>query len=159
MCNGLCNILEFLRKNRTGLWEWRANCGGFRQLFPVLCRVCENRAAISENGGETAGCPWPSLIQRQDELEGCAGGLGGVEPLPRHGLSVKLLPVHGDVPPVGQHVHQCHILLLGQALEQDADAEAVGQRGLFPDGLIAVHLVPGALGNGLPHQMAAVGVA
>ena len=77
--------------------------------------------------------------------------------LPGHGLGVEA--VNGDVQPglSGQMVHQGQIVCFVHGEIGDAQAEALGQGGLFRDGLKGVHLVPRPLGKGLAHQVPPVG--
>ena len=77
--------------------------------------------------------------------------------LPGHGLGVEGVPVHGDARLGGQVVHQGQVARLVHGQVGDAQAEALGQGGFFRDGLKGVHLLPRPVGEGLAHQVPAVG--
>ena len=76
-----------------------------------------------------------------DELPGHPGGAAGVADLPLHGTGVEKLPVHLHLVQTGQVVDEGQILPLVHGHIGDAQAEALGQSGLFRDGLKGVDLL------------------
>ena len=88
---------------------------------------------------------------------GSPGRPAGVVHLELHRLGPEGVPLHGDTVQISHPLHHVQKLRLIYRQIGDTQAEPLGQRGLLRDGLSAIYLVPGTVGEGLPYQVAAVG--